>query len=407
MKVEKKNFLFFYRALVVLMFSIFVISIPLSIRIHSGSVIVLILLCVASFNWKEIANSKSWSERAIFLFGLQFLIIICGLLHSKNQKIGLNDLERAIYPIAIIPIIYIMRSNSESIFRLLKLFSISCIVVALFGISYSWVALDSSRFSEFIQQGHVNFLKYTGIQPLYLSIYLLLILFFLVEFVRTNYDLLGVRNKLVLAGASFLVILIIIFLRSKTSIILLPALLFIYSVIVLKRRGWLVVFLLMFVGLTTFLLDRNNSLDLIDKYGAVSKAFDQRLYIWKGAIEGIKASPWIGSGTGSAQELLNSGYAKIGYQEGIDNQFNAHNQYLQFMARNGLPELLCFLAILAYSFWRSTKQSNYTFLMFNILVSLVMLTESFLSVQKGIVFFYFFLLAFIYLPEKKQVASQI
>jgi O-antigen ligase len=358
-------------------------------------------------NWKVFYHPKLSVQNIPGLYFFQFILITGGLLFSTNLEIGLNDLERSIYPIAILPVVYLMWTKGESIFRLLKFFAIGCIGVAIFGLVYSWIKLNSNSFFDFIQLGHMNFLTYTRIQPLYLSVYLLLILFYLLESIRTNYNQLSTEKKWMLAVSSFLVIVIIVFLRSKTSLILLPTLLLIYLFIVLKRRGWFVVFLLMFVGLITFLLDRNNSLNLIDKYGAVSKAFDQRLYIWKGAIEGIKTSPWMGAGTGDTQELLNAGYTKIGYQEGIDNQFNAHNQYLQFIARNGLPELLCFLAILGYSFWRSTKQSNYTFLMFNILVSLVMLTESFLSVQKGIVFFYFFLLAFIYLPEKKQEISQI
>ncbi|GCC52472.1 hypothetical protein SanaruYs_27090 [Chryseotalea sanaruensis] len=178
--------------------------------------------------------------------------------------------------------------------------------------------------------------------------------------------------------------------------------------IVLKKRGWWVAFILLLVTLLTFLLDKDGTPDFINTYGrTVSKAFDQRLMIWQGAIEGIKQAPLFGAGTGDTQVLLNEGYAKIGYEEGISNNYNAHNQYLQFMARNGLVELLCFLAILSYSFWKSSKQSNYTFLMFNMLVALVMLTESFLSVQKGIAFFYFFLMVFNYLPEKKQDHKQI
>ncbi len=163
----------------------------------------------------------------------------------------------------------------------------------------------------------------------------------------------------------------------------------------------------MMVGLLTFLLDKNNSPNLIDEYGAVSKAFDQRIEIWKGAIQGIKNSPLIGAGTGGTQELLNAGYKSIGYEEGVVNEFNAHNQYLQFMARNGLIELIIFLSILGYSFWRSSKESNYTFLMFNMLVAFVMLTESFLSVQKGIAFFYFFLLAFVYLGDQKSEKKRV
>ena len=124
----------------------------------------------------------------------------------------------------------------------------------------------------------------------------------------------------------------------------------------------------------------------------------ERFSVWQGTIEGIKTAPFFGAGTGGEQKLINEGYAKTGYQEGIDNSYNAHNQYLQFMARNGILELGCFLTLLIYSFKQSLKIPNYTFLMFNMSVTLIMFTESFLDVQRGIVFFYFFLCAFIYLP---------
>lgn len=352
-------------------------------------------------------NSK-WKENPVpTLYFLQVIIIALGLLHSANLDAGFNDMERALYAMAILPIIYLLRSTGESVFRLLKFFSISCIGVALYGFVSSWIALGAVTFSEVVHHGHLNFISYTGIQPLYLSIFLILVLFFFLESLRTNYMSLSPANKWGLAGVSFLVVALVIFLRSKTALLLLPTLLIIYLVIIQKKRGWLVVFILMMVGLLTFLLDKDNSPSLIDKYGVVSKAFDQRIDIWKGAIEGIKNSPWIGAGTGETQELLNEGYRSIGYEEGVVNEFNAHNQYLQFMARNGLLELIVFLAIIGFSFWRSSKESNYTFLMFNILVAFVMVTESFLSVQKGIVFFYFFTLAFTYLGNKKSETAQL
>lgn len=359
-----------------------------------------------TLKWKEILKLKWEALLVPKLYIFQVIITSLGLLHSANLDVGLDEIERSIYVVAVIPIIFLMLSNGQSISRLLRFFSISCIAVAFFGFT-STLILDFNSFSEFIKHGDEKFLEYTGIQPLYLSIFLLLILFYFLESIRTNYNQLSSYSKSGLTAASLLVIAIVIFLRSKTALLLLPTLLVIYFLVVLKKRGWFVIFGLMMIGLLTILIDSKSPSGLLDEYGAVSKAFDQRLYIWRGAIEGINSSPWIGAGTGGTQELLNSGYAKIGYEEGITNNYNTHNQYLQFMARNGLIELLCFLAILGYSFWKSTKQSNYTFLMFNILVSLVMLTESFLSVQKGIVFFYFFLLVFIYLPEKKQEAPQI
>lgn len=387
------------------MSALFIFSIPLGIKFHNIAVILFLVLCIMRIKWRETFSLK-WQEQPVpVLYFLHVIIIVFGLLHSVNLEAGFNDLERAIYAIAVLPIIYLMWSTGESVSRLLKFFSIGCIGVTLFGFTSSWIALRTFSFVEVIQHGHLSFITYADIQPLYLSVYLILVLFFLLETVRIKSVSIARTTKYALYVLCILIIGMIVFLRTKTALLLLPMLLVVYLVLLLKKRGWAVVFLLMAIGILTFLLDKNSSPNVIDQYGAVSKAFDQRVFIWRGALEGIKESPWFGGGTGAAQDVLNKGYQKIGYTEGIEQEFDAHNQYLQFIARNGVVELVVFLAILVYSFWRSLKVQNYTYLMFNILVALVMLTESFLSVQKGIVFFYFFTLAFNYLNWEKSTHS--
>jgi O-antigen ligase len=301
-----------------------------------------------------------------------------------------------------------MHTAGVTVHQLLKYFAMGCIGLAIYGFVHAWRILDMESFEQILSLGHKSFTNHISIQPLYLSVYFLLILFFFLEMLRTKGSNLSVQWRVMIVCLIGVAIVMIFFLRSKTALLLLPTLLIIYVVIVLKKRGWWVAFVLLLVTLLTFLLDKNGPPDIIDSYGrTVSKAFDQRLLIWQGAWEGIKQSPVLGAGTGDAQELLNEGYAKIGYEEGVLNEFNAHNQYLQFMARNGLLELIVFLAILGYCFWHSAKESNYTFLMFNILVAFVMITESFLSVQKGIVFFYFFSLAFTYLGSSKSAEAKM
>jgi O-antigen ligase len=131
----------------------------------------------------------------------------------------------------------------------------------------------------------------------------------------------------------------------------------------------------------------------------VSTAVEQRFSVWDGSLKGLSHSPVFGGGTGGEQALINEGYASINYQEGIDNSYNAHNQYLQFLTRNGIPELLCFLALFVYAFRQSLKSPGNMFMMFNIMVLFMMFVESFLDVQKGILFFYFFLCVFLVEPN--------
>lgn len=343
-----------------------------------------------------------------WLLFIQLLLCLTGLLYTADIIHGWADVERAIYPLAIMIIFPLVKYHFINKAFLLKYFTIGCFVLVVIALIFTKTSLSEPEFTFIVNNGHSNFTKYVGIQPLYFSVCFILITFYLLESIRFNLGKTSFPKLLPTIVGVILAVIMIFFLRSKTALLLLPTLLIIYLVIILKRRGWWVAFTLLLVTLLTFLLDKDGPPEFINTYGrTVSKAFDQRLMIWQGAIEGIKQAPIFGAGTGDTQTLLNEGYARIGYEEGIINNYNAHNQYLQFMARNGLPELICFLAILAYSFWKSTKQSNYTFLMFNMLVALVMLTESFLSVQKGIAFFYFFLMAFNYLPDKEQENQQI
>jgi O-antigen ligase len=172
-----------------------------------------------------------------------------------------------------------------------------------------------------------------------------------------------------------------------------------YFVIVLKRRAWLITFILLTIGLLAFLLDTQRVSTFFDTYGKnVSSALDDRFKVWRGAVEAIKVSPLIGGGTGSEHQMLNKAYVKIGYLEGQANSFNAHNQYLEFLIQNGLIQLIVFLALLIYAFKQSLRFPNYLFLLFCMMFTLTMLFESSLQLHKGIVFFYFFLSAFLFLP---------
>jgi O-antigen ligase len=259
--------------------------------------------------------------------------------------------------------------------------------------------LADEQQKQIFELGHTYFADIVLIHPLYLSTYFIFIFFFLLETLRTKRDVLNTLSKVGVTIALIFIVGMLLFLRSQMSLITFVMLLVMYAIIILKRRAWLVTFVLFTIALLVFLLDQNRVTTFFDTYGKnVSTALDQRFSVWRGAIEGIKTAPFFGAGTGGEQELINEGYSKTGYQEGIDNSYNAHNQYLQFMARNGILELGCFLALLIYSFRQSLKMTNYTFLMLNMSVTLIMFTESFLDVQRGIVFFYFFLCAFIYLP---------
>jgi hypothetical protein len=375
------------------------ISLPLPIRINSifiFSVVIGFILAIVTEKRFVAYTFKSNEEWLILLL---FLIPIAGLTHTSNLDQGLKDIERSAFLISFLFIVGQMRNLNVSVFNLIMTFAVGCFSVTLFGLGYTLLVLEGNERSQVFELGHSYFADIILIHPVYLSIFFIFIFFFLLETIRTLKPQLGTGGKIGIAMAEIFIVAILFFLKSQMSLVIFVMLLVMYSIIVLKRRGWLVTFVLFTVALLVFLLDTKRVNTVFDTYGKnVSSALDHRFSVWRGTIEGIKTATFFGAGTGGEQELINLGYVKIGYREGIDNSYNAHNQYLQFLARNGIMELGCFLALLFYSFRQSLKMPNYTYLMFNMAITLIMFTESFLDVQRGIVFFYFFLCAFIYLP---------
>lgn len=384
-------------------FLMFLLTIPLTISLPIRINAITILLVFSLLLTTSLVNRNfNWTfvKSPLFIFTLiQIILILFGLIYSNEIQNGKSDVERGFYILAFPFIIYQFKDLAVTASKLIVGFGIGCFTIVFFGVSYVLIALDKDHQRQIFESGHSYFSDQIFIHPVYLSIYFIFIFFFLLETLRTHKSNLTDTSKTIIAFGLLLIVALIFFLRSQMSLVIFAMLLVMYAIIVLKRRAWLVTFLLFTVALLVFLLDSSRVATFFDTYGKnVSSALDQRFSVWRGTIEGIKTAPYFGAGTGGEQQLINKGYAITGYQEGIDNSYNAHNQYLQFLARNGIPELLCFLALLFYSFRQSLKMPNYTFLMFNMAVTLIMFTESFLDVQRGIVFFYFFLCAFIYLP---------
>lgn len=117
-----------------------------------------------------------------------------------------------------------------------------------------------------------------------------------------------------------------------------------------------------------------------------------RLAEWEGAFTALKGHWWLGHGTGSGQTALREAYKSIGFQVGLERDFNAHNQYLETCLHNGLLGLLLLLAVFAFAFRTAWQQHNWLALWFVVFVMLCLLSESMLLRHRGI------LLLAVYLP---------
>lgn len=117
-----------------------------------------------------------------------------------------------------------------------------------------------------------------------------------------------------------------------------------------------------------------------------------RLAEWEGVFSALEGHWWLGHGTGAGQIALREAYQKIGFQVGLERDFNAHNQYLETWLHNGLIGLLLLLAVFAFAFRTAWHQQNWLALWFVVFVMLCLLSESMLMRHRGM------LLLAVYLP---------
>jgi O-antigen ligase len=133
--------------------------------------------------------------------------------------------------------------------------------------------------------------------------------------------------------------------------------------------------------------------DLSDSKGAVS--MNGRLERWKVAVDLIKKSPFLGTGSGSEIPLLKESYFEKKMYGPYIFSLNAHNQYLSFFITSGIVGLLIYLGTLGWGLRHSIKNKDVLLFSFIILTIVVSFSEDLLDVNKGIFFYSFFYSFFI------------
>jgi O-antigen ligase len=128
--------------------------------------------------------------------------------------------------------------------------------------------------------------------------------------------------------------------------------------------------------------------DLVESREVVN--MNGRLDRWAVAINLIKQSPVIGTGSGSEIPLLKDAYFKLKMYGPYLFSLNAHNQYLSFLITSGIVGLIVYLTALSWGLWQSVKTRDILLFSFIMVIMIVSFSEDLLDVNKGIFFFAFF-----------------
>lgn len=130
-----------------------------------------------------------------------------------------------------------------------------------------------------------------------------------------------------------------------------------------------------------------------------------RSIIWPEAISLIKEKPLTGYGFGRGYESLSTRYEAIGYTKGIENHFNAHNQFLESSLQLGIFALFWWIVTLSYVVAAVVKQRDPWLANFLLIALAYLAVESLLESQMGTVGFSFFLAYFLFNALNEQTTS--
>lgn len=338
-------------------------------------------------------------NKTVFVYAGFYLLYLVGLLYTENIKVAQGLLERnltwLLAPILIFFTIDVSRKQRKN---LLLSFAFATQVFALFYLINSLYRYFTTNNSEELY--NKAFTSFTEFHPVYFAMYLLFSMIILIDY-------LSKKNKLLFIAFLLFNTVILILLSSKTVLIVYLIFVCYHAFNYLKKKKKLIIFPLFIVGLLVFMFsfpttkERINDAifskwDLLKKdtfvYNDAFTGSTLRLITWKFVTKKQlqENNYFIGTGTGDAQDFINSVYKEHEMVDAGYLGFNMHNQFLQYLVRFGLVGLLYFLLILVLSFKKSNKNKDIIYWWFLLIFCLASLTESTLEVHRGTVYFALF-----------------
>lgn len=368
----------------------------------------------------RIKESPAKTRVLLFLFLIMFFWSVIGLLYSENISEGIRNITLRL-PLLLFPLVLISPEEliQEKIYKLLRLFTISTFlyVIVCFGVatyrSFSIIDGNWQYNPHPMQYPWLSYFygTYFAIfqHPSYLSMYVLLSFFIALEYVFN--PLLPIFKKFLWIIGCSILLLSLYLLSSRAALIAAAVSIPVYFMVKLtqghKKQIWWAISILIIGGLF-FILFSNPRLQLIlesdTKEELISKTLkESRFGIWKAGLHIIQQSPVFGVGTGDIQNKLNEEYQITGDKDLLQvKALNAHNQFIEIAAENGIIALLIFISILFLMTEIAISSKNTLYLMFIIIVLISFMFETMLNRLAGLSFFGIFSFLLLHLKQNSE-----
>lgn len=341
----------------------------------------------------------------LWIFQLVFFISVAGYFYSTDLYRAGYLIERQL-AILIFPVLLPLSVSitAARVRQLLGALTLSCCgtLLYLFYETFHRIAQLKLPLKAMFSADFLNhrFSAPVGIHAGYLSLYVALSIIFLLDVIvkapRAAFKWLTLTPLLFLGcGMFFLAARNIMISTAIVACVLYPLFYIRHKLLFFSAGIIIIVIILAGLSRSVYFRDRFYSEMMYDisVNKSIPNSEDQaepRMKRWRCAMELVAQRPVFGYGTGDEVLLLKQAYLKHGLMVSYKLNFNAHNEYISYLIRNGIAGLLLFLAMLAYFVYLSVQGKDFIYCSFLFVLITGMFTENILAANKGIFFFAFF-----------------
>jgi O-antigen ligase len=374
-KNENKEFHFLFALVLVF------VTIPLpKYSLNSQAIILLILAWLGlnplSKKFKRLLRNK-WG---FLLLSTPFWLHLIGALYSDTNEDVLKEILKQI-PFLILPLIF---TSIDSGFiqrkKTLNFFPKAVFVASLFAVlKASYFYLNNLDNYFYYNQFSLFLNKHTT----YFSLFIVISIVVLINDIF--------KNKKHITSIMMLVFFIVVlyFLSVRISIIAIGLVIIVTSLSSLRGiLKYAIILLIPLVLLATF-----NSPNFKKRFepsqtevGSIEDIDFRKLH-WQSVLETISEKPIFGVGTEGNRETLFSKYKEKKLTAAYEENYNAHNQFLEVALDFGVIGLIIFLGFIGYLFYLALVHKDFMLIQFLLIFIIYFLTESLLVRHSGIIMF--------------------
>lgn len=376
---------------------LFVATLPLWNNLNTIALWFFIASSVFLLKPKERLKNIKKNKSALYALLALYLLFVISLFFSENVKLALRGMERSL-TMLLIP--FIILSHKREDFKLKNIY-VSLGTGLFVGMIICWTVIVKTILANdrpWVQAQYFFKWVYTGwnaVEPIdgHPSYFAVMLVIFIVGLIRLPEFSNLRKNKI---KFSLLVAPFFLFLIETSSRIGVICLVVILTVTIFRKFEIKRIFYA--IGLIVVLAFLANKFDylgsklttIVDTKGNITfDRYDRWIAIYSDFKE---RGDWIfGVGTGDARAFYQEVYSKNGFQLALENKYNAHNQYLEFLVTNGVIGLIVYLTVILV-FYKNTGLRGEA-LSFFIIIVLFSGSETIFGLSKG-VFFFTFLYAF-------------